>query len=146
MLENCLRHCLLANSFWISWNFYARISCNASPIIWAQFFRWLHFIEMMWIISLSHTFYTLSLSLSLTHPHTHTHTLPRTLWRIWTSFFKWAIPGLVFFIFCLFYTVESKQKFCIKVCLWLDSNRGTLMSEATALLTEPQPLPKRLFS
>ena len=30
--------------------------------------------------------------------------------------------------------------FHIKVCRWLDSNRGPLVSEATALPTEPQPL------
>ena len=31
----------------------------------------------------------------------------------------------------------------IKVCQWLDSNRGPLVSEATALPTEPQPLPRK---
>ena len=28
-----------------------------------------------------------------------------------------------------------------KICRWLDSNHGPLVSEATALPTEPQPLP-----
>ena len=31
--------------------------------------------------------------------------------------------------------------FDINFCRWLDSNRGLLVSEATALPTEPQPLP-----
>ena len=41
------------------------------------------------------------------------------------------------------YTVDSKQMFNIKInfCQWLDSNHGPLVSEATALPTEPQPLP-----
>ena len=30
--------------------------------------------------------------------------------------------------------------FCIKVCQWLDSNHGRQLSEASTLLTEPQPL------
>ena len=42
--------------------------------------------------------------------------------------------------FRLFNTVASTQMFHIKVCRWLDSNRGPLVSEATALPTEPQPL------
>ena len=40
------------------------------------------------------------------------------------------------------YTVDRKQMFNINFCRWLDSNRGPLVSEATALPTEPQPLPK----
>ena len=41
------------------------------------------------------------------------------------------------------YTVDSKQMFNINLnfCQWLDSNRGPLESEATALPPEPQPLP-----
>ena len=60
--------------------------------------------------------------------------------RIWvrTLFFKWAIPGLFFVYFCLFNTVDSAYKFC----QWPDSNCGPLVSEATALPTAPQPLPK----
>ena len=54
-------------------------------------------------------------------------------------FNKWAIPGLFFVYFRLFNTVASTQMFHIKVCRWLDSNRGPLVSEATALPTEPQP-------
>ena len=51
-------------------------------------------------------------------------------------FFKWAFPGLFFFIF-----VFSIQLIVNKKCRWLDSNCGSLVSEATALPTEPQPLP-----
>ena len=39
--------------------------------------------------------------------------------------------------FRLFFTVDSKQMFFIKVCQWLDSNHRPLVSEATALPTEP---------
>ena len=44
------------------------------------------------------------------------------------------------------YTVDSKQIFnkYIYFCQWLDSNRGPLVLEATALPTEPQPLPNTL--
>ena len=55
-------------------------------------------------------------------------------------FYKLAIPGLFFLYFRLFNIVDSKQMFN-KFCQWLDSNRGPLVSEATALPTEPQPLP-----
>ena len=56
---------------------------------------------------------------------------------VWNWFFKkWAIPGLFFVYFCLFITVDSKQMFN-KFCRWLDSNCGHLVSEATALPTEP---------
>ena len=47
----------------------------------------------------------------------------------------------LFLYFCLYFTVYRKQVFNMKVCLWLDSNCGPLVSEATALPTEPQPLP-----
>ena len=57
-------------------------------------------------------------------------------------FFKCDIPGLFFSLFSSFqYSWQSD----IKVCLWLDSNRGPLASEATALPTEPQPLPLNIF-
>ena len=56
-------------------------------------------------------------------------------------FFKGAIPGLLFFILVfLIYLTENNVQ-CI-FCLWLDSNRGPLVSELTALPSEPQPLPK----
>ena len=56
----------------------------------------------------------------------------------------WAIPGLFFFYFFLFNIIQLtvKNKCCIKICRCLDSNRGPLVSEATALPTESQPLPK----
>ena len=47
-----------------------------------------------------------------------------------------------FLYFRLFLTDDSKQIFYIKVCRWLDSNCGPLVSEATVLPIEPQPLPK----
>ena len=82
-------------------------------------------------------------------------------WYIYQAPLKWAKPAY----FCLFssfyfkngpspasfslfssfqYTVDSKQMFNINFCRWLDSNRGPLELEATALTTEPQPRP--LFS
>ena len=61
------------------------------------------------------------------------------------SFFlkKWAIPGLFFFIFV--FSIQLIVNKFIKFRQWLDSNRGPLVSEATPLPTEPQPLPNRLF-
>ena len=58
-----------------------------------------------------------------------------------TSFFlkKWAIPGLFFFIFI--FSIQLIVNAWIKFRRWLDSNHGPLVSEATALPTEPQPLP-----
>ena len=50
-------------------------------------------------------------------------------------FLNWAISGLFFRLF---------QKFIIKSCRRLGSNPGPLVSEATALPTEPQPLPNCL--
>ena len=51
-------------------------------------------------------------------------------------FLNWAFPGLFFLYSRLFNTVDGTYKFC----RWLDSNRGPLVSEATALPTVPQPL------
>ena len=53
-------------------------------------------------------------------------------------------PFLASFLFSSFqYTVDTKQMFnnYINFCRWLDLNCGPLVSEATALPTEPQPLP-----
>ena len=72
-----------------------------------------------------------------------------TPWQVFTSTFTDSNPvsnvliqdGLtrpLFVYFCLFH---SKQVLC-KIGRWLDSNRGPMVSEATALPTEPQPLPK----
>ena len=47
-------------------------------------------------------------------------------------FKKWAIPGL-FFRNCRFSTQLTVMKCSKKDCQWLDSNHGSLMSEATAL-------------
>ena len=58
------------------------------------------------------------------------------------NFKNGPFPASFFFIFRLFNTVNSKQMFEIQVCRWLDSNRGPLVSEATALPTESQLLPK----
>ena len=52
---------------------------------------------------------------------------------------KWAICGLFFFYFRLFYKQLAINMF-YKSCQWLDSNPGPLVSEATALPTV-QPLP-----
>ena len=43
--------------------------------------------------------------------------------------------------FQFFNTVDSTQKFNINFCWWMDLNCGPLVLEATALPTEPQPLP-----
>ena len=45
--------------------------------------------------------------------------------------------------FYLFLSIKhlTVNMFCIEVFRWLDSNRGHLLSEVTALPTEPQPLP-----
>ena len=55
--------------------------------------------------------------------------------------FKWAIHGLFFFYFRPFNTVDSKRSFQILPMTSMDSNCGSLVSEATALSTEQQPLP-----
>ena len=56
---------------------------------------------------------------------------------------SWSSPAS-FSLFSSFLTVESKQMFDINVCRRLDSNRGPLVIEATALLTKPQQLPQAL--
>ena len=50
----------------------------------------------------------------------------------------------LFLYFRLFNTVDSKM-FNIFFCQWPDSNSGPLKLEATAVPTEPQPLPDSLF-
>ena len=62
---------------------------------------------------------------------------------IWSNFLKNGPFPASYLYFHLFNTVDNKQMFYIKVCRWLDSNRGPLVSDVTALPTEPQPLPKR---
>ena len=56
-------------------------------------------------------------------------------------FLKEPFPASIFFIFV--FSIQSiVNKFQYKFCRWLDLNRGPLVSEATALPTEPQPLLK----
>ena len=56
---------------------------------------------------------------------------------------KKIIHGLFFFNFVFSIQLTVKMT-CIKVCRWLDSNHGPLVSEATVPPTEPQSLPQRL--
>ena len=63
------------------------------------------------------------------------------------SFFqKWAIPGLFFLYFRLFNTQLTVNKCSINFSRLLDSNHGPMVLEATALPTEPQPLPTGFIS
>ena len=57
----------------------------------------------------------------------------------WQDFVNKAISGLVFFIFA--FSTQFTEMFNINFCQWLDSKCGSLDLEATALPTEPQPLP-----
>ena len=57
---------------------------------------------------------------------------------------KWAITGLFFSLFSSFQQLIVNM-FIIKSCRWLDLNYGPLVSEVTALPTEPQPLPQALI-
>ena len=52
--------------------------------------------------------------------------------------FLCTIPVLFFFIF---FNIYQQKMFHIKNCWWLDSNCRPLVSEVTALPTEPHPLP-----
>ena len=54
-------------------------------------------------------------------------------------FLKWAIPSLFLFIFV--FSIQFTGNRWYKVCRRLDLNWGPLVLEATALPTEPQPLP-----
>ena len=59
------------------------------------------------------------------------------------GFLKMGHSRPLFLYFRLFKThvTVNKCSIYINFCRWLDSNRGSLVSEATALPTEPQPLP-----
>ena len=59
--------------------------------------------------------------------------------KIVLIFFKWASPGLFFFIFV--FSIKLTVNVQYKFCRWLDSNRRPLVLKVTALPTEPQPLP-----
>ena len=63
---------------------------------------------------------------------------PSTLMK--KFFLKVGHSRPLFIYFRLFITVDNKQMLN-KFCGWLESNRGPLVSKATALPTEPQPLP-----
>ena len=53
----------------------------------------------------------------------------------------------LFIYFRLFNTADNKQTIVqYKFCRWLESNRRPLISKATALPTEPQPLPLLCFN
>ena len=70
----------------------------------------------------------------------------RCEWFGFSSFFKikkWAIPSLFLFIFVfsIHLRVNKLTNVQYKFCRWLDFNRRPLVSEATTLPTEPQPLP-----
>ena len=61
-------------------------------------------------------------------------------------FFKWAIPGLLSLFSFFQYTVDSKQMFYINKFLPMTGfEPRTSGMEATALPTEPQPLPSLKF-
>ena len=55
-------------------------------------------------------------------------------------FKKMAITGLFYYLFSSLKQLTVNM-FTIKLCWCLDLNRGSLVSEATALTTQPQPLP-----
>ena len=59
-------------------------------------------------------------------------------------FIKGAVPGLSFFFF-VFFKQLTISMFISKVGRWLDTKRGPLVMEETALPTEPQPLPADLL-
>ena len=83
---------------------------------------------------------------SLNHPN-QSNCWPSVEWfflypSISEFFLKMDHSRTLFLHFHLFNTVDSKQIFNIKVCWWLYLNRRSLKLEASALPTEPQPLPK----
>ena len=53
---------------------------------------------------------------------------------------------MVFFFIFVFSIQLAVNNVQYKFCRWRDSNLGPLVSEAIALPTEPQPLPKSLFT
>ena len=98
------------------------------------------------VLLISFFFPSHSLYLPASFSFSHTENIIARNFHAHCFCLKKAIPGLFSFIFSYFqYTVDRKQMFNININFWrwLDSNRGPLVSEATALLTEPQPLPFR---
>ena len=70
----------------------------------------------------------------------HTLDLRQYTKQLLALFFK--RNGPLFFYFRLFNTMQlTVNKYSMKICQCLDSNRGPLLSETTALPTETQPLP-----
>ena len=62
-------------------------------------------------------------------------------------FFLKSGPFPASFLFIFVFSIQLIINKCsIKFCRWLESNRGPLVSKASALPTEPQPLPKVLQS
>ena len=59
----------------------------------------------------------------------------------WAGFLKGHSRPLFLYFSSFQYTFINTQMFNIKVFRWLESDRGPLVSEATALPAEPQPLP-----
>ena len=70
-------------------------------------------------------------------------------YHIWLKVFFKSGPFPASFYLFLSFQYSSIQliinKYSIKFCRWLESNRGPLESKATALPTEPQPLPERHY-
>ena len=62
--------------------------------------------------------------------------------KLYFFFFK-SGPFPASFLFIFVFSVQLIINKCsIKFCRWLEANRGPLVLKATALPTEPQPLPK----
>ena len=70
--------------------------------------------------------------------------LPVDVVLFFCLFFKWAIPGLFFFIFVSL-TQYTVNKCSIKYYWWLDSNRGSLVSGATSLPLSNNHSTKKLY-
>ena len=61
----------------------------------------------------------------------------------WAKLFQTDHSRPLFLLFLFFNTIQLTVNKCsTKICLCLDSNRGPLVLEATALPIEPQPLPQ----
>ena len=74
---------------------------------------------------------------------THINPLPMPQFKLDFFFKKWAIPGLFFFIFV--FSIQLTVNVQYIFCWWLDLNSRPLVMEATALPTEPPPLPQVTF-
>ena len=64
--------------------------------------------------------------------------------KLYFFFFK-SGPFPASFLFIFVFSVQLIINKCsIKFCRWLEANRGPLVLKATALPTEPQPLPNKI--